>query len=86
MDGIADMGGTQGCGFTHPQAVDEPVFSAACDGGRSRDRAAMNMLMDRQWLGALHDVLASRRGVQDQDVTRRARALAQRPAGHDHTQ
>lgn len=40
----------------------------------------------RQWLGALQDVLASQGAVQDHDVTGRARALAQRPAGHDHTQ
>jgi nitrile hydratase accessory protein len=39
----------------------------------------------RQWLGALQDVLASGGAVRDHDVTARARALAQRPAGHDHT-
>ena len=39
-----------------------------------------------QWLGALEDVLAGRGAVGDHDVTARARALAQRPAGHDHAQ
>lgn len=39
-----------------------------------------------QWLGALEDVLAGRGAVRHPDVTARARALAQRPAGHDHAQ
>ena len=38
------------------------------------------------WLGALEDVLAGRGTVRGHDVTARARALAQRPAGHDHAQ
>lgn len=32
MDGIADMGGTQGWCSTHPPAVDEPVFPEAWEG------------------------------------------------------
>jgi len=39
-----------------------------------------------QWLGAAEDVLAGRGAVRDDDVTARASALAQRPAGHDHAQ
>ena len=39
-----------------------------------------------QWLGALEDVLAGWGAVRDHDVTARASALAQRPAGHDHAQ
>lgn len=38
----------------------------------------------RHWLGALEDVLAGCGAVPADDVTARARALAQRPAGHDH--
>ena len=36
------------------------------------------------WLGALEDVLTDRGAVLADDVTVRAQALAQRPAGHDH--
>ena len=32
MDGIADMGGTEGWGPTHPPLVDEPVFGEAWEG------------------------------------------------------
>ena len=32
MDGIADMGGTQGWGPTHPPLVDEPVFAETWQG------------------------------------------------------
>ena len=32
VDGIADMGGTQGWGPTHPPLVDEPVFGEAWEG------------------------------------------------------
>jgi nitrile hydratase subunit beta len=32
VDGIADMGGTQGWGPTHPPRVDEPVFGEAWEG------------------------------------------------------
>jgi nitrile hydratase subunit beta len=32
VDGIADMGGTQGWGATHPPLVDEPVFGEAWEG------------------------------------------------------
>ena len=32
MDGIADMGGTEGWGPTHPPRVDEPVFPEAWQG------------------------------------------------------
>ena len=32
MDGIADMGGTDGWGATHPPRVDEPVFGEAWEG------------------------------------------------------
>ena len=32
MDGIADMGGTQGWGRTHPPLVDEPVFPETWQG------------------------------------------------------
>ena len=39
-----------------------------------------------QWLGALEDVLDGRGAVRDHDVSARARALAQRHAGHDHAQ
>jgi nitrile hydratase accessory protein len=37
------------------------------------------------WLAALEDVLTSQRAVSEDEVTARARALAQRPAGHDHS-
>ncbi|AOR36050.1 nitrile hydratase accessory protein [Streptomyces fodineus] len=36
------------------------------------------------WLAALEDVLAGLRAVSPEEVTARTRALAQRPAGHDH--
>ncbi|HEY2080904.1 MAG TPA: nitrile hydratase accessory protein [Streptosporangiaceae bacterium] len=36
------------------------------------------------WLAALEDVLVSRCDVATDEVTERAEALAQRPAGHDH--
>jgi nitrile hydratase subunit beta len=32
MDGIADMGGTEGWGLTHPPRVDEPVFQEPWEG------------------------------------------------------
>jgi nitrile hydratase len=32
VDGIADMGGTEGWGPTHPPLVDEPVFGEAWEG------------------------------------------------------
>ena len=38
----------------------------------------------RLWLTALEDVLASQCAVSTDEVTARARAMAQRPAGHDH--
>jgi nitrile hydratase accessory protein len=37
------------------------------------------------WLGALEDVLAGDGTVFADEVTARAAALAQRPAGHDHS-
>jgi nitrile hydratase accessory protein len=37
------------------------------------------------WLAALEDVLISQCAVSADEVTGRARALAQRPAGHDHS-
>jgi nitrile hydratase accessory protein len=37
------------------------------------------------WLGALEDVLAGDGTVFADEVTTRAAALAQRPAGHDHS-
>ncbi|MFG2357416.1 nitrile hydratase accessory protein [Streptomyces sp. NPDC048521] len=36
------------------------------------------------WLAALEDVLAGLCAVSTEEVTARAHALAQRPAGHDH--
>lgn len=36
------------------------------------------------WLGALEDVLVDLCAVSTHEVTARAEALAQRPAGHDH--
>jgi nitrile hydratase accessory protein len=36
------------------------------------------------WLAALEDVLVSRCDVATDEITARAEALAQRPAGHDH--
>ena len=38
----------------------------------------------RLWLAALEDVLVSLRAVSPNELTARARALAQRPQGHDH--
>ncbi|HUA40630.1 MAG TPA: nitrile hydratase accessory protein [Streptosporangiaceae bacterium] len=38
----------------------------------------------RLWLAALEDVLSSLRAVSADEVSARAQALAQRPAGHDH--
>jgi nitrile hydratase accessory protein len=38
----------------------------------------------QHWLGALQDVLAGCGAVLPHDVSARAEALAQRPAGHDH--
>ena len=35
---------------------------------------------------AVEDVLDGRGAVRDHDVSARATGLAQRPAGHDHTQ
>ncbi|MGX9789796.1 nitrile hydratase accessory protein [Mycobacterium sp. MMS18-G62] len=37
------------------------------------------------WLGALEDVLAPSVAVVADDITARARELARRPAGHDHS-
>ena len=37
------------------------------------------------WLGALEDVLGGRIAMDADDITARAQALAQRPAGHDHS-
>jgi nitrile hydratase accessory protein len=37
------------------------------------------------WLGALEDVLAGCLAIDADDVTARARALARRPPGHDHS-
>lgn len=39
----------------------------------------------RQWLGALEDVLGTSGAVSSPHITARARALALRPDGHDHT-
>ncbi|GAA5021286.1 nitrile hydratase accessory protein [Streptomyces siamensis] len=39
----------------------------------------------RLWLAALEDVLVELRAVTADEVTARARALARRPPGHDHT-
>jgi nitrile hydratase accessory protein len=36
------------------------------------------------WLGALEDVLSGQGAVSADEVTARARILAQRPRGHDH--
>ncbi len=36
------------------------------------------------WLAALEDVLSRLRAVSADEVSARAQALAQRPAGHDH--
>jgi nitrile hydratase accessory protein len=36
------------------------------------------------WLAALEDVLADLRAVSTDEVTARARSIAQRPPGHDH--
>ena len=38
----------------------------------------------QHWLGALEDVLAGDGTVAADEISRRAAALAQRPAGHDH--
>ncbi|MFF4896094.1 nitrile hydratase accessory protein [Streptomyces sp. NPDC001068] len=38
----------------------------------------------RLWLAALEDVLGGLRAVSADEVSARARALALRPAGHDH--
>ncbi|MFF2437228.1 nitrile hydratase accessory protein [Streptomyces sp. NPDC058107] len=38
----------------------------------------------RHWLGALEDVLVEGGAVPADDVTTRARTLAQRPTGYDH--
>jgi nitrile hydratase accessory protein len=38
----------------------------------------------RLWLAALEDVLAGSCAVSADEVTARARTLAERPAGHDH--
>lgn len=38
----------------------------------------------RHWLGALEDVLAEGGAVPADEVTTRARTLAQRPTGYDH--
>ena len=38
----------------------------------------------RHWLDALQDVLVDLGAVSAADVTTRVRALAERPAGHDH--
>jgi nitrile hydratase accessory protein len=48
--------------------------------------AAPDELYDyyRLWLAALEDVLAGVCAVSAHEVTARARALAQRPPGHDH--
>ena len=37
------------------------------------------------WLGALEDVLGGCIAMDAKDITARAHALAQRPAGHDHS-
>ena len=52
----------------------------------NRDDTSSHWCYYSQWLGALQDVLAARGAIADHDVTDRARALAQRPAGHDRAQ
>jgi nitrile hydratase accessory protein len=39
----------------------------------------------RLWLAALEDVLAGLCAVSAEEIAARARALAERPAGHDHS-
>lgn len=39
----------------------------------------------QQWLGALEDVLAGDGTVSSDEIVVRANALANRPAGHDHS-
>ena len=41
MDGIADMGGTEGWGPTHPPRADEPVFAGTLAGPGVRVDAAL---------------------------------------------
>ncbi|WP_433273590.1 nitrile hydratase accessory protein [Pseudonocardia xinjiangensis] len=68
--------------FTWPQFRSALVariaaWEAAATGGESWNYYV-------HWLGALEDVLASRDPRFADEVTARARTLAQRPAGHDH--
>jgi nitrile hydratase accessory protein len=49
-----------------------------------QDEASTDWCYYEHWLGALEDVLANQGAAAADDVTARARQLAQRPAGHDH--
>ena len=50
-----------------------------------QDDASTRWCYYEHWLGALEDVLGGQGAAAADDVTARARALAHRPAGHDHT-
>ena len=50
-----------------------------------QDDASTDSCYYEHWLGALEDMLAGQGAAGADEVTARARALARRPAGHDHT-
>jgi nitrile hydratase accessory protein len=65
-----------------------PQFHAALIARIARWQAALTKSADwnyyQHWLGALEDVLAGCGAGLADDVTARAQALAERPAGYDH--
>ena len=76
-----------GCRLVRGRCVHLREFQAALVARiAGQDDTSIRWCYYGQWLGALEDVLAGRGAVRDDDVTARARALAQRPAGHDHAQ
>jgi nitrile hydratase accessory protein len=69
--------------FSWPQFTEALITRVARWEAAATDGAHWNYY--HHWLGALEDVLAGCGAVLRDDVTARARALDQRPVGHDHT-
>jgi nitrile hydratase accessory protein len=68
--------------FTWPQFQTALIARIARSQAAPTEGAHWNYY--QHWLGALEDVLADRGAVHADDITTRAQALEQRPAGFDH--
>jgi nitrile hydratase accessory protein len=66
--------------FDWPQFKDELIARIA----RWESAPSDDWSFYQHWLGALQDVLSGCGVVLPDEVSARAQALAQRPAGHDH--